>query len=190
MPPCLHTLCVGRTPGEQRIHRAELFAIVWICERFHNVAIHTDSTVALAAIRACKQERACFQHMEDLDLILRLQQVIHLGNKTFLKVQAHAEHARDVTWMTLFHRLGNKCANDAAIVANKILQPDAVTDFESMHTDLETHRQHLQKLFLSICKLLSAMLPRRYMKLHWFPMKANFLDLLVMKSFNSSLTIQ
>ena len=147
MPPCLHTLCVGRTPGEQRIHRAELFAIVWICERFHNVAIHTDSTVALAAIRACKQERACFQHMEDLDLILRLQQVIHLGNKTFLKVQAHAEHARDVTWMTLFHRLGNKCANDAAIVANKILQPDAVTDFESMHTDLETHRQHLQKLF-------------------------------------------
>eukprot|EP00435_Cladocopium_sp_Y103_P036708 s2370_g9.t1 len=74
LPNSLHVLTAARTPGEQRIHRAELYAIIWICERFCNVAIHTDSAVTLAAIRAASLDIALIHHMEDLDLIYRLKQ--------------------------------------------------------------------------------------------------------------------
>ena len=45
MPPTLMLLNACRPFGEQRIHRAELFAVLYICERFANTAIHTDSQV-------------------------------------------------------------------------------------------------------------------------------------------------
>ena len=147
MPPTLHTLSVGRTPGDQSIHRSELLAIVYICERFYNTCIHTDSTVALAAVRECLKENPQIHAMEDLDLLTRLRKVIHLGNRQFHKVQAHSETDLNVTWMTLYHRLGNKKANDAAITANKWIQPNAVAEFNSVHEDTHTHRAHLQKLY-------------------------------------------
>lgn len=147
MPPTLHTLSVGRTPGDQSIHRSELLAIVYICERFHNTCIHTDSTVALAAVRECLKNTPQIYAMEDLDLLIRLRKVIHLGNRQFHKVQAHSETDLNVTWMTLYHRLGNKKANDSAITANKWIQPNAVAEFNSAHEDIHTHRAHLLKLY-------------------------------------------
>eukprot|EP00435_Cladocopium_sp_Y103_P039787 s2235_g10.t1 len=132
MPACFFPLTVAHTQGEQCIHRAELYAIVWICERFYNVEIHTDSTVALAATRAAHMDLSLLHHMDNLDLILRLKQVLFLlGNRQFCKVQAHSEQAADSSWKTLFHRIGNKRATDAAIAANQFLQPDAVRDFQA-----------------------------------------------------------
>jgi hypothetical protein len=147
MPSSLHTLCVGRTPGDQSIHRSELLAIVYICERFYNTNIHTDSTVALAAIRECLKPHSRICEMEDFDLLLRLRKVIHLGNRQFHKVRAHSETEDNINWMTLYHRLGNKKANDSAITANQGMQPTAVAEFNCVHDDLQTQRHHLQQLF-------------------------------------------
>jgi len=51
MPPSLKTLTVGRLPGIQDIHRAELYAIVVIVERFCNTIIYTDSATTLSLLR-------------------------------------------------------------------------------------------------------------------------------------------
>lgn len=146
-PQTLHTLGVGRTPGDQNIHRSELLAIVYICERFYNTCMHTDSTVALSAVRECMKPFPQFSDRDDIDLLIRLRRVIHTGNRQFFKVQAHAEQDTTVNWMTLYHRLGNKKANDSAITANKHLQPTAVEDFNKEHADVQTQRFHLQQLF-------------------------------------------
>ena len=45
-------LHAARTPGEQGIYRAELYAILYLYERLSNIAIHTDSHVTLSTIQA------------------------------------------------------------------------------------------------------------------------------------------
>ncbi|CAL1173897.1 unnamed protein product [Cladocopium goreaui] len=148
MPCTLCSLAVARTPGEQRIHRAELYAIVYICERFQNTIVHTDSAVTLAAIRRCQNTSNpdTLHDMEDLDLVLRLWVTLHTGNRQFLKVKAHAEEDSQVPWLTLYHRLGNKRANDVAITANEFLLAPLVQEMQDMHKDLAAQRHHLAQL--------------------------------------------
>ena len=81
--------------------------------------------------------------MEDLDLIIRLWRVIHLGNRVFHKVKAHAELEIAPTWVDLYHRIGNKKANDAAITACWNLVPRLVQDYTEMHTQLAEQKEHL-----------------------------------------------
>lgn len=130
-----------------RKHTDALFAILWVCERFSNTVIHSDSTVALAAVQTCMSHDALTQDMEDLDLLVRLRAVLHVGWRTFHKVQAHAETDTDITWLTLFHRLGNKKANDSAILANQHLQPEFVADLQKMHEEVDRHKTKLLQLF-------------------------------------------
>ena len=140
MPATLILLNACRTQGEQTIHRAELPVILYLCERFYNTCIRTDSQVALNAIKRCQKATAfaTLHDMDDLDLIYRLWCVIHIGQRHFHKVKAHAETQDNVTWLDLYHRLGNKKANDAAITACWHLIPTLVQEYTQMHHQLDT----------------------------------------------------
>ena len=148
MPPSLTVLMATRLQGDQRIHRAELAAILYIYERFSNTNIHTDSTVALSVALRCIQGEPIinFQGDADFDLVIRLWPCLQYGKRQFFKVKAHRENEQTDA-ITMYHRLGNKRANDAAILACKNFCPELVNDLQQMHEEVNNHRYHIRNLF-------------------------------------------
>lgn len=135
--------------GEQIIHRAELLGIVYICERFSNTHIYTDSTVTLSGVTKCLETDnvATLSHLEDFDLLERLHACIHLGTKQFSKVKAHDENDMEVDLLTTYHRLGNKAVNDLAVLANQYLSPALRTDMERIHKDISQQQANLVEAY-------------------------------------------
>lgn len=141
-------MLAGRVAGEQGIHRAELLAVVRLGELFRNTHTHSDSTVTLSAVAACQTavDSLELHTRADFDLLLRLHAVMD-DNRRFFKVTAHAEDDKGLDPLTLYHRLGNKAANDYAIQTCKGLNKQLVDSMTQMHMELQVQQQHLGKLF-------------------------------------------
>lgn len=144
MPSSLKTLTVGRLPGLQDIHRAELYAIVVILERYCNTIIHSDSSTTLSLL----QHVANARDVEELvmsphfDLLLRLWKVWHLGSRTFHKVKAHAENMTQLPLLQQYNHLGNKLANDSAMHACTHMLPGVVSALEEACMDQVEQQKH------------------------------------------------
>ena len=54
MPTSLKIITVARTPGDQHIHRAEIYAVLTCLETFDMTRIHTDSQVVMDIIAKCR----------------------------------------------------------------------------------------------------------------------------------------
>jgi hypothetical protein len=149
MPSSLKTLTAGRLPGLQDIHRAELYAIVIIVERYCNTVVYSDSATTLSLLQyvANSKEAVEMATSPHYDLLLRLWKAWHLGNRCFHKVKAHAENATDVTPLQLYLQLGNKVANDSAIQACATLFPSVVATLEEACTDQLEQQKHLKNMF-------------------------------------------
>jgi hypothetical protein len=149
MPSSLKTLTVGRLPGLQDIHRAELYAIVVILERYCNTIIHSDSSTTLSLL----QHVANARDVEELvmsphfDLLLRLWKVWHLGSRTFHKVKAHAENMTQLPLLQQYNHLGNKLANDSAMHACTNMFPGVVSALEEACMDQVEQQKHLKNIF-------------------------------------------
>ena len=148
MPPALSVLLVTRTQGDPRIHRAELAAIVYLCERFSNTNVYSDSTTALSITHRCLRGDSIItcQNDDDFDLILRLWPCLQYGNRQFHKVKAHAE-SELVADDELYHRLGNKMANDSGIAGCKYLFPELARQIQQTHEEVQQFRFHLRSLY-------------------------------------------
>eukprot|EP00435_Cladocopium_sp_Y103_P057303 s351_g19.t1 len=149
MPPTLQLINACRTSGTQHIHRAELAAVLYICARFFNTAIYSDSAVTLYVVARCLQADTFGQlhDLDNLDLVFQLWCTIHVGRRSFHKVKAHSEDATGLTWIDLYHSLGNKKANDSAITACLHLLPSLVDDYQRLHAEVTEHRYHLLQLY-------------------------------------------
>ena len=149
MPPSLKTLTVGRLPGIQDIHRAELYAIVVIIERFCNTIIYTDSATTLSLLQqvASATDSAEFAMAPHFDLLVRLWTSWHLGHRVFHKIKAHAEHEHGISHLQLYRHLGNKLANDSAIDACANLFPGVVATLEEACMNQKEQQKHLTDLF-------------------------------------------
>ena len=149
MPTCLHTLTTGRLPGLQDIHRAELYAIVVVLERYCNTCIYSDSATTLSQLQRVAKakdvnELAMSPHF---DLLTRIWKVWHLGERSFHKVKAHAEHQFDLPLLQQYEHLGNKMANDSAMFACSQLLPCVVNSLEDACQDQVQQQKHLKQLF-------------------------------------------
>ena len=149
MPTCLHTLTTGRLPGLQDIHRAELYAIVVVLERYCNTCIYSDSATTLSQLQRVAKakdvnELAMSPHF---DLLTRIWKVWHLGERSFHKVKAHAEHQFDLPLLQQYEHLGNKMANDSAMFACSQLLPCVVNPLEDACQDQVQQQKHLKQLF-------------------------------------------
>ena len=147
-PSSLRMLACARVVGEQRIHRAELSAIVQICEKFSSTCIFTDSAVSICAFSECVNASSPSElwHKEDFDLITRLWWAQQRGNHSLRKVDAHRSlEAEDD--LECFHRLGNHLANDAAISAGLHLGGEFARELAQHHRDIQGHRDQLHLLF-------------------------------------------
>ena len=147
-PDSLHLVTSCLLAGPQNIHRAELAAIVFVCERFFNTLVWTDSQVALSIATKCLDRVALstFAYHPDLDLVERLWLAVAVGNREFRKVAAHSD-LHLATTLDIYHQLGNQCVNDAAIAATTYQLPALRAQLDARANFQTCCQTHLGKLF-------------------------------------------
>ena len=147
-PSTLHLLMTTLLQGEASINRAELAAIVDVCEAFQNTWVHSDSQYALGIARKCaSREPLCaFAFQENFDLVTRLWTALATGQRFFSKVKAH-EDLQQYSGEELYHCLGNSLANDAAISTTVNTIPTLRNQLERRHLDIAAQQQHLRQVF-------------------------------------------
>eukprot|EP00435_Cladocopium_sp_Y103_P033463 s2507_g8.t1 len=153
-PDTMSILAQGRVQGLQGIHKAELSIIVIACESFDAFSLYTDSAVALSAIERARHAHDVidFEDHPDFDLMLRLHKALKITH-VFHKIKAHLQLRDHACNVQLYHQLGNKKANDAAIQANRQLFPDTVKEFEQYHADILQEQQKLKIVYNYIVEL-------------------------------------
>lgn len=111
-------LIIGRTQGEQRVDRSELFCITKICEILTLTEIYTDSASSLDVVKRCQVAASTSElYLEDFDLVERLWTALRQGSHVFHKVEAHCVPHATHDDMQCFHRLGNQKADAMAVTA-------------------------------------------------------------------------
>eukprot|EP00435_Cladocopium_sp_Y103_P016701 s2818_g4.t1 len=147
-PDTLQVLAQGRVQGIQGIHKAELTVIMIACETLPSFDLYTDSAVSLAALATVRTAAAChvFADHPEYDLLLRIFRSLK-ATHVFHKIKAHVDVANHACNLQLYHQLGNKRANDAAVAANQCLLPEAAKELEQFHKDIFAEQQHLATVY-------------------------------------------
>lgn len=91
-------LGIGRTPGEQRIYRSEIFCIVKVCESLTCADIFTDSQSSLDVVARCQLASKVEEliYLEDYDSVERLWFALQKGSFHFYKMM----HTR-ILWIPM-----------------------------------------------------------------------------------------
>ena len=145
--PTLQTLATCRCQGEQHIHRAELQAIVELCQALPPGTIHTDSQVALtAAVRCTKEPLISLHNLDNFDLLGRLWHTLQVKRFQFCKVSAHRDFHLTVDRSEAYHQMGNQVANDRAIWACWYLQAELTKTWARQCSWVLEQQQFLEKL--------------------------------------------
>eukprot|EP00438_Fugacium_kawagutii_P004447 Skav232370 [mRNA] locus=scaffold1077:19822:25215:+ [translate_table: standard] len=142
--PCLQTILAMRLPGEQCIHRAEILALIILCETFSDVEIVTDSQAARALGCKCLQlrnPRELYNHSEP-DLALRFWSAVRTGKYVFTKVKAHMDIHDCEDLCLKYDRIGNDVADRAAQQTCRFLNERLVEEAMGIAKRL-THQHNL-----------------------------------------------
>ena len=145
IPSVFLNLAAARVTGDQGIHRAEKYAILAVAENFNFVTIHVDSQVALNLAYAAQKAQS-YQELEsddDYDIAKRLWLILRGKSINFVKVKAHQDVSTTDDLLTVFHQLGNHMADNLAVVACKSHIPVLAHQYQQMHTDHQTEKEHL-----------------------------------------------
>lgn len=158
-PPTLQRIAWGRLPGKQNIHRAELVAVLWLCEHFTSFTVFTDSAFVVDIVHKCRQwnENMQFAHHPDFDLIRRLKGVLTDCMKV-AKIKAHRNIPDICNLLERYRALGNAMADAEAVSACLCLFPELQQRFEQFHID---YMQDLEKLKLTYKLLLELQIARK-----------------------------
>eukprot|EP00438_Fugacium_kawagutii_P008049 Skav223958 [mRNA] locus=scaffold3540:149971:153246:+ [translate_table: standard] len=158
LPSSLKVLSVARVTGRQTIHRAELFAVVKLCEWFSGISFHSDCQNVLDLLEECREVTHVSQLVQsaDFDLISRLWCAIQRRHHFGCKVKAHQNPREVADSLERYHALGNQVANDAAVNACKYMYPAEARLWTEMATGVQTDIDRLQSYYQYILTLHTA----------------------------------
>ena len=142
-------LVAARCWGSQQINRAELMALLSLCEHVPGGVVHVDSAYALSIVWKIQrgEQLHTWARADNFDIISRIWLLLQNSSFEFQKVAAHKEHDTDQPWLTRYHRWGNKVANDTAIQACKHLAKSLVDDIELQVGELKLKQFHLTQIY-------------------------------------------
>eukprot|EP00438_Fugacium_kawagutii_P036292 Skav217413 [mRNA] locus=scaffold2674:357934:368154:+ [translate_table: standard] len=112
----LKTLIAVRIAGEQNIHRAEISALLYVCQHVRRAELVSDSGVALALAHRCQMiqhPRELYLHTE-ADLALPLWEAIQQGTFRFRHVKAHQDVETTTDLQLKYDQIGNAQADGGA----------------------------------------------------------------------------
>eukprot|EP00438_Fugacium_kawagutii_P030650 Skav221856 [mRNA] locus=scaffold1175:112517:114841:+ [translate_table: standard] len=147
--PSFHTLIVSRLPGEQTIHRAEIAALISVCEHFDQADLVTDSQVACSLGNLClllEHPHQLYTHSEP-DLALELWELVRKGSYTFRQVKAHQDISTCKDLDLKYDRIGNSYADQAAQMACQHMNLRLVQDATKISEDLRSQHELLTSYF-------------------------------------------
>eukprot|EP00438_Fugacium_kawagutii_P019348 Skav204105 [mRNA] locus=scaffold1472:214438:219609:+ [translate_table: standard] len=149
MPQTLQLLAVARVTGRQTIYRAELSAVVKLCEAMRRACLHVDSQSVLDTVLRCQHTESVWdlQGDADFDLVYRLWHALRLGVFHFIKVAAHKDPGQLQDWRDVYRCLGNKLANDTAIHANKTMYLEQAKMWAAMGEEVAASHSQLRQLY-------------------------------------------
>ena len=149
IPASLTVACVGRTPGEQDILRAEITAIVLILKHFGVGIVHTDSSVAVNYFNQffAASSWSDLEHLEHLDLFASIWHLRPEIVATVVKVKAHTDLETYNDMLDLYFAFGNKLANDSAITTCHQYQFSLVTQYRACALQIANERKRLRRVF-------------------------------------------
>ena len=156
-PDSLIVVGTCRTPGLQGIHRAEILAIVLLCETFQAFDLYTDSQTAIGAFDSAHSasSHSDFWDHPEFDLIVRIFNVRKVTQKVH-KIKAHVTFDLAHPWEQTYRSLGNKKANDAAIITAKESIPEIANELWQYHNDCDKAQQDLKCVYKYIVALCVA----------------------------------
>ena len=138
----------GRTPGEQNINRAELVAILSICQSISAAVIYTDSAYALNLAQGLQHGKQIGAHADHIDLLSSLQEVVTPAH-VIHKIKSHVDINQIDDPLSCYRALGNRIADEAAASACSTLHQDMAANLFRIHSELHASREQLRQ----ICKL-------------------------------------
>ena len=154
-PVSLGRLAMARLQGPQTIHRAELMAVVSVCEWCSRAIIKTDSASVTHAFLLCKMAHQFtdIQHLEDPDLLYRLWLALRRGSQTVVKVKAHQEPTLAHTALEVYDILGNRQADEMAVATCKSFQPEVAQLCQDMYMDVQCDKLYLRSFLAYLLDL-------------------------------------
>lgn len=140
MPSNFAPVFLGRTPGEQRIYRSEIFCIVKVCETLTCADIFTDSQSSLDVVARCQLASKVEEliYLEDYDMVERLWFALQKGSFHFYKIDAHQNPVDTYDDHLCFNRLGNMKADELSVTACWNLCPRLVAEYEAIFHETKT----------------------------------------------------
>ena len=152
-PTFQHIAC-GRLRGFQSIQRAELAAMVLLCESFTAFTAYTDSADVIHKVALCRRinttnELAGFV---DFDLLLRLYHAL-TPEMHILKTKAHREIGQIDDLLDRYHAMGNAAVDLFAKQTCKHLLPEVFTELETQCVNTQSDVANLQEVFALVISL-------------------------------------
>ena len=139
----------ARTPGEQDILRAEMYAIAIIIVQAKYGVIHSDCQVAIHHF-SCMMEASHpsqFMSLDHFDILYWVWKTGAYHRVTFQKVKAH-QHIEDIPdLLDKYWCIGNKLADEGAQNAACHLGPDFAEELQHNKQMVLKHRTLLKQVF-------------------------------------------
>lgn len=147
-------IACGLLHGFQSIHRAELIAIVILCENFEEFTVFTDSADVIHKVDICRQtaDSSELAGFTDYDLLLRLHGALK-PTKIVLKTKAHREPSQISDLLERYRAMGNATVDCHAKKTCDTLFPEISRELESQCQDVSHDIQELHGVFALILDL-------------------------------------
>ncbi len=154
IPQTLQVIATARVTGEQNIARAEFYAILLCFEHLRNFTLFTDSTYAASCVKKIEQNIPYTKWIDtaDFDLMMRLKNAFQ-QNCEVKKIKAHTNILEITDPISRYHALGNKLANDQAILTCKTMDPAAVHELQQCFLETMQKKSELKELYRLILDL-------------------------------------
>ena len=154
-PASLCRFASARVTGNQTIYRAELFAVVCICEWTQNTCVKTDNASVVSTFNQCLDAVVFSQlgHRTESDLVYRLWTALRTGRRSICKVKAHQEVTIQHTALEIYDILGNALADEVAGQTATRLYPQITRLADDMFTDTNQAQTYLASFYEMLLEL-------------------------------------
>ena len=128
-----------------------------IYENFDNIEVHSDSDSSVKLVQQCHNAIALLEFVshKSYDFIKRIWPYC-TNSRRVRKIKAHVDLSKITDLTQCYHSLGNKLANDEAIIARDNLLPPVVRQCQELHADYQSQEALLTQFYEWILVLQTA----------------------------------
>eukprot|EP00435_Cladocopium_sp_Y103_P054135 s857_g17.t1 len=154
-PASLLRLSAAKLGGHQSIYRAELHAVVCLCEWVPCARVKTDSASVLATFERCQHAHGLLElrDLAEQDLVARLWISVQSGHYDMHKVKSHQDVLASHTDLEVYDILGNVLADTVANSTCRTLHPEIALLAESMHREVQEDQKFLRSFYQYLLSL-------------------------------------